>query len=210
MSKVKAENAEVITEDSLKSNKGRRGGYQRGHVSMDKFTGNFASLSEHIYDIRHGQAVWYMKTTDTIAKYMGEEYTHRSDIQLSIEILQLPTREDPPKKRRHIQRAMYQSSVISCYRRNLGTTFKKPFINQSVRRAYSPIWDQRDDTMWSRRKDVKQYTTIKKEFMTIELLKEIKLIVLDVQSHQYLPLAVFNTLQTYIISSQDEHTSIQQ
>ena len=37
-----------------------------------------------------------MKTTKTLAKYVGEEYTYSSDIRLAIETLQLPKIEEPP------------------------------------------------------------------------------------------------------------------
>jgi len=43
--------------------------------------------------------------------------------------------------------------------------------------------------------------------MTIELLKEIKLIVFDTQSHHYLPLSVYKTLRTFMMSRQDKHVS---
>ena len=90
MVKLKVESSEENTEHSLKRDKIRGGGLWRGHVSTTKFTGNCASLSDHIYNIGHGQADRYMKTTNAIAKYVGEEYAHGSGIRLTIDTLELP------------------------------------------------------------------------------------------------------------------------
>ena len=62
--KVKVEKLEVNTGDTSKSNRGRGGGYRRGHVSTAKLNENCASLAERVYDISHGQADRYIKTTD--------------------------------------------------------------------------------------------------------------------------------------------------
>ena len=39
-----------------------------------------------------------MKTTEEIEKYVGEEYTHGSEIRLDIETLQLPTITETPEE----------------------------------------------------------------------------------------------------------------
>ena len=87
MAKVKLERGEMSVVDTPKNNRGRGGGSRRVHVYTVKLTRNCTRLSEHVYNISHGQADWYMKTTNSIAEYVGEEYTHSSDIRLTIETL---------------------------------------------------------------------------------------------------------------------------
>ena len=86
----------------------------------------------------------------------------------------------------------------------------KRLINQSVTRTYYLVWGKCDDTIHARLKEAKIYATIKKGFMMIDILKEIKLIAFHVQIHQYLLVCVYKTLQTFMMSRQGKHTSIQQ
>ena len=98
MAKVKVEKDEVMVRDTLKNNRGRGGGSRRGHISTVKFTGNCTSFFEHVYDIGHGQANHYMKTTEVIPEYVEEEYTHGSYIRLNNEMIEVPTIIEPAEE----------------------------------------------------------------------------------------------------------------
>ena len=94
--KIKGREGWRNVEDLTKNKKSRGGGSWKGHIYMVKFTRNCVSLSDHIYAIVHGQVGRCMKTTEAIEEYVGDEYTHGSDVWIEIENLQLPTIEDPP------------------------------------------------------------------------------------------------------------------
>ena len=82
-------------------------------------------------------------------------------------------------------------------------------LSEYMKKTYSLVWGQCSQAMRSRIEEAADFQDIASHFDPIRLPMEIKMISFNVQSHQYLPVAMYKTSRSFMLSRQGRNDSVQ-
>jgi hypothetical protein len=174
-------------------------------AQKSKFEGRCKELEGHVYDICGAhQANQFMKTTEEIGLYVGQNYTHGGDIGTAVRTLERPnivSPEDPPadatmavKKRWEEQLKQWGQRVDA--------------MENNITKLYNLVWGQCSDALRAKIEAQSEFAAIRDHPMEgIELLKLIKTISFKFEPQVYKPMAIDDAVYKFVTSRQGKHTT---
>jgi hypothetical protein len=176
-------------DDERKSHRGRRGrqraNKQRNregaitptHVPKDKFVGRSDDLKGFIYDVTNVKGgVVYARTTEEIARYVGEKYTTTgSFIRTAILTLTVPDHPRPTAPIGVGTPPVIDSVDQEIFREEVCMFVKtKVAVKSTMKSLYDLIWGQCSESLRSRLRGHGDFATYSTEADSIALLKGIR------------------------------------
>jgi hypothetical protein len=179
-----------------------------------KFEGRCEELKGHIYDdcsdddSRQAAVLLFRKTTKEIAEYVGRTYRYYGgDTRRAIENLVMPPPPDLPKdpadNATRTELRIWENEVDEYVKR-------ETCMDENIRTLYDLVWGQCSFVMRMQIEALDTYDVLRRELQALELLKAIKsVLVFNVQSQKYPPVALHGALRRFYMLSQGKHTTCQ-
>jgi hypothetical protein len=213
--------------DERKPNRGRRGNRNNrnranrrdgavtpSNIPKEKFLGRSDDLKGFIYDISNTKGgVAYTRTTEEIARYVGEKYTTTgSFIRTAILTLNVPapTRPtaptgddaDPP---------VIDPVDQEIFREEIRIFVKtKAAIESTMKSLYDLIWGQCSESLRSRLRGYDDYANYSTNADSLALLKGIRAEMTGFRNKQYLPHSLHQIMRDFYNLSQGNKRSTQE
>jgi hypothetical protein len=194
-------------------NNKREGAATPAHIPKEKFTGRSDDLKGFIYDITNTKGgVAYTRTTEEIARYVGEKYTTiGSYIRTAIMTLNVssPTRPVAPP-------GVGTPPVIDqvdqeIFKEEIRIFVKtKAAIESTMKSLYDLIWGQCSETLRSRLRGYNDYATYSPSADSLALLKGIRAEMTGFRNKQYLPHSLHQIMRDFYNLAQGKQRSNQE
>jgi hypothetical protein len=160
------------------------------HIPKDKFVGRSDDLKGFIYDVTNIKGgVVYARTTDEIARYVGEKYTTTgSFIRTAILTLSVPDQPRPTAPTGIGNPPVVDSVDQEIFREEVRMFVKtKAAITSTMKSLYDLIWGQCSDSLRSRLRGNSDFVTYSAAANSLALLMAIRAEMTGFRTKQYLP-----------------------
>jgi hypothetical protein len=182
-------------------------------VQKEKFLGRSDDLQGYIYDVTHNKGgVAYTRTTDEIARYVGEKYTSTgSFLRTAILTLSLPAQPRPtapvgsgtPPVVDEIDKEIFKEEIRMFVK-------TKASIESTMKSLYDLIWGQCSESLRSRLRGYNDYATYSTNADSLALLKGIRAEMTGFRNKQYLPHSLHKMMRDFYNLVQGKHRSNQE
>jgi hypothetical protein len=161
-----------------------------------KFEGRCKVLKGHVYDICGAhQANQFMKTTEEIGLYVGQNYPHGGDIGTAVRTLERPvivSPEDPLPNATMAVKKRWEDQL-----KRWGQQLDA--LENNITKLYNPFWGQCSDALRAKIVSQPEFAGIHDHPMEgIELLKLIKAISFKFEPQVYKPLAIDDAIHKFV------------
>jgi hypothetical protein len=192
-----------VPENQPSSNTGRRYQGRRGGLGstlgQGRFDGRCEALKGHVYDCRGGQQPdQYVKTTKELAVYVGQTFKQGSEIEEAIktlELQELTQPKDPGEKASAGDKKLWETRLTQFVKR-------EEIRSDNIKTLYSLVWGQCSDAMQERLMAHPDYSVAQESKNGIELLKCVKTIMYNYQSHQAIAKSLHEAKRRFYMLSQ--------
>jgi hypothetical protein len=211
-------------EDERKPYRGRRNNRDRHrsnrqpampstHVPNEKFVGRSDDLKGFTYDVTNNKGgVFYTRTTEEIARYVGEKYTTTgSFIRTAILTLTVPTQVRPSAPIGTGTPAVIDAVDQEIFREEIRMFVKtKAAIESTMKSLYDLIWGQCSESLRSRLRGHNDFATYPTTADSLALLKGIRAKMTGIHNKQYLPHSLHKIMHEFYHLTQGKHLSNQE
>jgi hypothetical protein len=191
----------------------KEGGSAPIHVAKEKFLGRSEDLKGFIYDITSSKGgVAYTRTTEEIARYVGEKYTTTgSYIRTGILTLNVPTPVRPTAPVATGTPATVNLVDQEIFKEKIRMYVKiESAVETTMKSLYDLIWGQCSESLRSRLRGHDDYATYSPGADSIALLKGIRAEMTGFRDKQYLPHALHKIMQDFYNLAQGKHRNNQE
>jgi hypothetical protein len=183
------------------------------HVPKEKFVGRSDNLKGFTYDVTNNKGgVFYTRTTEEIARYVGEKYTTTgSFIRTAILTLTVPTQVRPSAPIGTGTPAVIDAVDQETFREEIRMFVKtKAAIESTMVSLYDLIWGQCSKSLQSRLRGHDDFASYSTTADSLALLKEIRAEMTGFRNKQYLPHSLHKIMHQFYHLTHGKHLSNQE
>jgi hypothetical protein len=193
--------------------KWKDGGNNAAHIPKEKFEGRSDDLKGFTYDVASSKGgVAYMRTTEEIARYVGEKYTTiGSFIRKAILTLNVPAPARPVAPVATGTPPVVDSVDQEIFKEKIRMYVKiEASIETTMKSLYDLLWGQCSETIRSRLRGHDDYTAYSVNADSMALLKAIRAEMTGFRDKQYLSHALHKIMGDFYTLGQGKHRSNQE
>ena len=176
-------------------------------LPQPKFEGKCSDLTGFIYDCSDNfQSDRFTKVTREISEYVLKEYSHGSDLHISILDLEettIPEPDDPDPAASETQKAIWRERVKKYVTRT-------ETLDENIKSLYALVLGQCTDIMRQKIEADPDFDDFSKERDGLSLLAAIKKICYNFQSQKYSPQSIHEAMRKFYTTHQGQCTTNQE